>query len=105
MEVDMHISAKDHRFSDHAIKQIQRRGRRSRDADLLLAWADAEAHVGDGARSLWCSSLGLREMRADGVPAAQVERMRRLAGIVTGRTVITVLHMNERRGRRYRAGQ
>ena len=93
-------------FSSHAEMRMRQRGLDREAAELVATLFDRRAHVGRGLESRWVSRARARRLRRAGLPAALVERMRRILLVVEPRSgiVVTVLHAAAVRARRYRRG-
>ncbi|HYC06256.1 MAG TPA: hypothetical protein VED40_23410 [Azospirillaceae bacterium] len=90
------------RQTRHARTRQQQRGITAARLQLHLRYADRETPVGGGSTSLSLSRQAVHDMRGDGVSQQEIDRLRRLAIIQDGERIRTILHIQARRGRRYR---
>jgi hypothetical protein len=90
-------------FSEHARSRIRQRGLREKDVQAMVGRAEGEADVGQGLVSLFLTARQRRERR-DGTDDDRLpDSALRTAVVIDLRslTVVTVLKMAGRAGRRY----
>jgi len=85
----------------HPHDQCQRRGWQQLTWRNVHRYADCVAHVGQGAVALSVSRQAALEMKADGVPPHEIERVRRRAIVEIDGSPMTVISGRQRRGRHY----
>ena len=92
-------------FTSHARDRCRSRGIAPRLVDAILAHADIENPVGSGCECLMLSRRRLCELRDGTLSASDRERLANVAVIVAGDgAIITAMHLDRLRSRRYRHG-
>ncbi|AWM23754.1 hypothetical protein AOX55_0000474 [Sinorhizobium fredii CCBAU 25509] len=88
----------------HALMRAQQRGIRRQVIDYVVAEADIDLNAGDGCHSYRISQRKMAVLRKAGIPAAGLDRAKRVVVICSEQSdeVVTVLHDHGRRGQRYR---
>jgi len=90
-------------FSNHARQRAGQRGVRMTELYLVIAEGDRVTPVGSNCVALAISRERRKELVAEGYPPSVVDRAARLALVESpDGEIITVLHPNGHRGRRYR---
>lgn len=102
---------KDIEFTEHAAKRMQQRGIKKQMVMIILGYADKKIHVGNGSVSMSVSKQRLEVLKNTGDVSAQIAD--KISGICivvtddngqneTGYTIVTVMHILDKKGRRYR---
>lgn len=87
-------------ISRHASRRMSQRGIRSELVRTLL-WRGAEGSCGGKAVAVTISDEVASELRAEGMGASDVDRLRRMRAVLSGDgELITVMHRYRRRNRR-----
>jgi hypothetical protein len=87
-------------FSDHALRRARQRGVPLRIIEFIIDNADLRTRVGGACQGLMISRRKLA--RLSEAPPADRDRAEGVTVVVAGGTVVTVLHPQGERGRRYR---
>lgn len=88
-------------FTEHALARCASRGVPPHIALLLLQHGDLALHAGEGCESLRLGRDAAAMLLAEGADPDTVARARRLAAVIGGRGVVTILRPRGQRGRRY----